>query len=146
MELITKTLPTKGKCIMYQYLIFFLNLPTKNSSMFFMSTSIPKGVPQSLDPSPSYGHLHLHRAHHGGLGCLCAFQYPRLLSQFNSRLDAIRNSSKSLITFFTLSSSPQSVNPLSFAYCEMIYWPFSSKSCIPWIAPSLAACLTITWV
>ncbi len=109
MILITNTLPTKGKCIMYQYLIFLVNLPTKNSSMFFVSTSNPKGVPKSLDTSLSSRHLHLHRAHHGDLGCSYAFMYPRPLSQFNSKPHATRNSSKSLITFFTLSSLPLSV-------------------------------------
>lgn len=109
MILITNTLPTKGKCIMYQYLIFLFNLPTKNSSMFFVSISNPKGVLKSLDTSPCFRHLHLHRAHHGDLGCLYAFPYPRPLSQFNSKPHATRNSFKSSITFFTSSSLSLSV-------------------------------------
>lgn len=107
--------------------MFFLSLPTKNSSMFFMSTSIPKGVPKSLDKSPSSTQLHLHRAHHGGLSCFYAFQYLKFFSQLHSRLNVISNSSKSLITFFTLFLSPLSVNLMSFAYYEIIYQFFLPK-------------------
>jgi len=42
----------------------------------------PKGIPNIIDIFPSSTHFQLQRLHHGGLGCLKAFQHLQLFSQF----------------------------------------------------------------
>jgi hypothetical protein len=62
---------------------FFPQPPNQELINVFVSTSIPKGVPKSMDTSPSSHHLLLHRAHHGDLSCLCAFSILGLFPSLN---------------------------------------------------------------
>jgi hypothetical protein len=57
MELITTTLLVNKICIILQYLSFFLNLPTKNSSTSLVFRLNPKGVASNFDIFPSSTHF-----------------------------------------------------------------------------------------